>query len=95
MSIDELLIVHDEVRSLLSTKIEAEKRELQRRLQRLNALIQQAPKARRPYPKVHPKYFNPQSRSETWSGRGKQPHWIGAQVRSGKKIEELTISQTT
>jgi DNA-binding protein H-NS len=28
---------------------------------------------RRPYPKVTPKFKNPQDPSQTWSGRGKQP----------------------
>ena len=39
---------------------------------------------RRPYPKVFPKYRNPKKPAETWSGRGKQPRWLTAQLRSGK-----------
>jgi DNA-binding protein H-NS len=87
MSVDELWSLHEEVRTTLSTKLDAEKRELERRLALLNG------RARRPYPKV-PKYRNPERPSETWSGRGKQPHWVGAQLRSGKKVDELLIART-
>src|ERR1700682_2207509 len=94
MSIDELWILHEEIRAILSTKLEAEKHELERRLAQINGRIEHKQKARRPYPKVHPKYRNPERPSETWSGRGKQPHWVGAQLRSGKKVDELLIAQT-
>ena len=94
MSLDELWSLHEEIRGILSTKLDAEKRELERRLARLNGRIEHKPKARRPYPKVHPKYRNPERPSETWSGRGKQPRWVGAQLGSGKKVDELLISRT-
>jgi DNA-binding protein H-NS len=94
MSIDELWSLHEEIRSILSTRLDAERRELERRLAQLKARIENKPKARRPYPKVHAKYRNPERPSETWSGRGKQPRWVGAQLRSGKKVDELLIAQT-
>jgi len=93
MSVDELWNLHEEIRSMLFAKLDAEKRELERRLVQLNERIEKKPKARRPYPKVHPKYRNPESPSETWSGRGKQPRWVGAQLRSGRKVDELLIAQ--
>jgi hypothetical protein len=46
---------------------------------------------RRPYPKVLPKYRNPKNPAETWSGRGKQPRWLAAQLRSGKKVDDFLI----
>jgi DNA-binding protein H-NS len=94
MSIDQLWDLREEIVALLSTKIDAEKRELERRLARLQGMTEHKPTARRPYPKVHPKYRNPERPSETWSGRGKRPHWVGAQLRSGKKFDELLIAQT-
>jgi DNA-binding protein H-NS len=95
MSVDQLWNLHEEICAILSTKIKAEKQELERRLARLQgALIENNPNARRPYPKVYPKYRNPERPSETWSGRGKQPHWVSAQLRSGKKVGELLIAQT-
>ena len=94
MSVDELWSLHEEVRTILSTKLDGEKRELERRMALLNGRNENRPKARRPYPKVHPKYRNPERPSETWSGRGKQPHWVGAQLRSGKKVDEFLIART-
>jgi DNA-binding protein H-NS len=94
MSVDQLWTLHEETCAILSTKMEAEKQELERRLAQLRGRpIENESKARRPYPKVHPKYRNPERPSETWSGRGKQPHWVGAQIRSGKKVDELLIAQ--
>ena len=94
MSVDELWGLYEVVRRTLSTKLDAERRELERRLALLNGRDANRPKARRPYPKVHPKYRNPERPSETWSGRGKQPHWVGAQLRSGKKVDDLLIART-
>ena len=93
MSVDELWILHEKLRAILSMKLDAEKHELERRLAQLNGRIEHKQEARRPYPKVHPKYRNPERPSETWSGRGKQPHWVGAQLRTGKKIDDLLISR--
>jgi DNA-binding protein H-NS len=93
MPVDELWSLHEEIRSILSTKLDAEMKMLERRLALLNGSTGPKQKARRPYPRVHPKYRNPQRPSETWSGRGKQPHWIEAQLRSGKKVDDLLISR--
>src|SRR5690606_4129717 len=37
--------------------------------------------------KVAPKYRNPAKPAETWTGRGKQPRWMAALVKKGKKPE--------
>jgi DNA-binding protein H-NS len=90
MSADELWILHEKIRAILSTKLDGEKQELERRLAQLSGRNE---RARRPYPKVYPKYRNPERPSETWSGRGKQPHWVGAHLRSGRKVDDLLISR--
>ncbi len=41
--------------------------------------------------KVKPKYRNPANKSETWAGRGKQPRWLVAAIKSGKKIQDFAI----
>jgi DNA-binding protein H-NS len=91
MSINELWIMHEKIRAILSTKLGAEKHQLERRLAQLNG---QSDKQRRPYPKVLQKYQNPERPSETWSGRGKQPHWVGTQLSKGKKVGDLLVSRT-
>ena len=40
---------------------------------------------------VAPKYRNPASPTETWSGRGKYPRWLGALLAQGKKLEDFKI----
>jgi DNA-binding protein H-NS len=94
MSGDELWSLYEEVRTILSTKMDEEKRRLERCLARLNGRAEDETKARRPYPKVHPKYRNPERPSETWSGRGRQPRWVGAQLSSGKRVDDLLIART-
>ncbi len=43
--------------------------------------------------KVAPKYRNPADPAETWTGRGKQPRWLAAQVAKGKKVEDFLIKK--
>ena len=39
--------------------------------------------------KVAPKYINPDNKSETWSGRGRQPRWLVAKLAKGAKLEQF------
>ena len=94
MSADALWRLREELDAILKTKMGAERQKLERRLARLNGSVEQKQKPRRPYPKVHPKYCNPERPSETWSGRGKQPHWVEALLRSGMKVDDLMIART-
>jgi DNA-binding protein H-NS len=94
ISLDELWALHEDVSALLVKKITAEKLELELRLSQLRGKSDTKENvSRRPYPKVLPKYQNPAEPSETWSGRGKQPKWISAQLKSGKKLDDLTITR--
>ena len=102
MSLDDLWSLHEKVSAILSARIKAEKRELEKRLAVLDrgmgAVVQPDEaqigdaKQRRKYPRVLPKYRNPQT-SETWSGRGKVPRWLVAAVKSGRKIEDFRIGE--
>ncbi|MGA7810754.1 MAG: H-NS histone family protein [Bradyrhizobium sp.] len=94
MTTQALWSLHEELGAILAVKLDAEKRELERRLARLNGRVEQNQRARRPYPKVLPKYRNPERPTETWSGRGRQPRWVGALLRSGMKFDDLLIAQT-
>jgi DNA-binding protein H-NS len=102
MSFDDLWSLHEQISQILSVRITSEKRELERRLAVLNrgrdviegkedsAQINANGRARRKYPRVLPKYRNPQT-SETWSGRGKQPRWLVAAIKTGRKMEDFEI----
>ena len=87
MSTDDLWSLHVELSQLLQQRIEQEKLQLEERLTRLQTPVS----GRRPYPPVSPKYRNPDQPSETWAGRGKQPRWLVAQLRSGRRIEDFSI----
>jgi DNA-binding protein H-NS len=103
MSIDDLWALHEKVSRILSVRIASEKHELEKRLAYLNrgrdAITQGIElvagnaegKPRRKYPRVLPKYRNPSEPHETWSGRGKQPRWLVAAIRTGRKIDDFRI----
>jgi DNA-binding protein H-NS len=103
MSTDEMWQLHMEIGRLLSVKLNSEKRELEKRLARLRReselpqkeaaeVGQNGRRERRKYPRVLPKYQNPNEPSETWSGRGKQPRWLTAALKTGHSIEDFAIS---
>jgi len=89
MSTDDLWSLHVEVTRLLQQRIQAEKFELEKRLKTLEGPVS----GRRPYPPVSPQFRNPENPAETWAGRGKQPRWLSAQLRSGKRIDDFRIKK--
>jgi DNA-binding protein H-NS len=105
LSLDDLWALHEQIGKLLSSRIIAEKQQLEKRLDQLNrgksiggsnVLEPKANEAkmrrpRRNYPKDFPKYQNPAVPSETWSGRGKQPRWLVLALQSGRTIEDFEI----
>jgi DNA-binding protein H-NS len=102
MSVDEMWRLHEKIGQVLSVRLTSEKRELEKRLAQLrrenemHAVSTEAPgvsRERRKYPRVFPKYRNPNEPSETWSGRGKQPRWLVAALKTGHRIEEFMISK--
>lgn len=105
MSLDDLWSLHEEISGILSDRIKAEKHELEKRLAALGGgsavlvdsgavNLSSAEKPRRKYPRVLPKYRNPQT-AETWSGRGKRPRWLVAAMKSGKRIEDFRIGEAS
>ena len=106
MSIDEVWQLHEKIIRVLSARLTSEKRRLEKRLAQLSRengvgpqadplkqkLKKDAPVQRRKYPKVFPKYRNPNDPSETWTGRGKKPRWLTAALKAGHTIEEFVIS---
>ncbi|SRR5260221_6356040 len=94
LTTDGLWSLHESIAAKLAEKLIAEKTMLEDRLRLLrNGYIEQAVRApgRRPYPRVLPKFRNPEEPTETWAGRGKQPRWLRKQLRSGKRIDDFRI----
>ncbi|MGQ1258771.1 MULTISPECIES: H-NS family nucleoid-associated regulatory protein [Acinetobacter calcoaceticus/baumannii complex] len=40
---------------------------------------------------VEPRYRNKKNAAETWTGRGKQPRWLVAEIEKGAKLEDFLI----
>lgn len=103
MTVDELWLLYEELSQVLSVRLTSEKRELEKRLAQLQRENKtrpseamdaaSAPRERRHYPRVLPKYRNPNAPSETWSGRGKTPRWLTAALKTGHSIEEFAIRE--
>jgi DNA-binding protein H-NS len=91
MSVEQLWELHELVVADLSRKMEAERVTLENRLRRIGVVAGEGElrHSRRPYPKVFPKYRNPKNHAETWAGRGKQPRWLAAQLRTRKRVVRL------
>jgi len=100
MTVDQLWQLHEQLSRVLSVRLTTEKRALEKRLAQLRsessakaADVAPALRERRRYPRVFPKYQNPHEPSETWSGRGKQPRWLTAALKTGHTIEEFLIQR--
>jgi DNA-binding protein H-NS len=102
MPFEELWLIHEELTRILADRIIAEKQELERRFARLTEphpnrgenkppIPKTTHTTRSKYPKVLAKYRNPESPSETWSGRGKQPRWLVAALKAGHQPDEFRI----
>jgi DNA-binding protein H-NS len=94
MPLDELWRLHEKIIQLLDEKLQQEARKLQRQLDELGRKFGGPPSdipQRRPYPKVEPKFRNPEAPSDTWSGRGKQPRWMTELLVAGRELDEFRI----
>jgi DNA-binding protein H-NS len=94
MPLNDLWKLNETVMSLLASKVEAQKRELERRLEKLGYKFGGSPNdipQRRPYPKVLPKFRNPERPSEAWSGRRKQPRWVSELLAVGASLDDFRI----
>lgn len=55
----------------------------------LDDILGNAGKKRKP--KAPIKFVNPDNPTQTWSGRGRQPDWFKAAVKSGKSPESMEV----
>ena len=102
ISTNDLWLLHEQITEILSKRITSEKRELEHRLASLgnrairdgDGELKMAPKRRRKYPRVFPKYRNPSLPSQTWSGRGKKPLWLVAELKQGRRMDDFKIKKS-
>jgi DNA-binding protein H-NS len=93
LTADELYLLHLDVTAVLKKKLVARKDVLDGQLHRLHLPDRPITRSHRPYPPVRAKFRNPDQPSESWSGRGKRPRWLDAQLRSGKQIDDFRIDR--
>ena len=94
MPLDDLWGLHERIVAILDRKLQVEKRKLEGKLDELGRKFGSTPSdvpQRRPYPRVEPKFRNPADPSITWSGRGKQPHWVTELIAAGKRLDDFKI----
>ena len=96
MSIDKLSKLSEQVAAALNAKVIEERRAVQDQLSKLDRLAAGGSRGKgvrgRPRGAVAPKYRNPENPAETWAGRGLKPRWIAAALKTGKKLEDFSIS---
>jgi DNA-binding protein H-NS len=93
MPTDDLWQLYEQVDRMLAEQLTSEKQKIEQRLGQLRGKLAHSSSEgqRRPYPKVRPKYQNPDDPSQTWAGRGRTPRWISNALTAGKNIDELRI----
>jgi DNA-binding protein H-NS len=97
LSLDELWTLHERLSNILTQRMVVEKRELEQRLVQLDrgrnttTWPREGDRQRQKYLGVAPKYQNPSSPTETWSGRGKQPRWLISAIAAGGRVEDFKI----
>ncbi len=105
MAVDIKNLNHNQLNDLISKaqlrQEELRKEKIAKLRQKVDALIKAegytfedifgTPRKARRGGKVPPKYRNPANPLQTWSGRGKRPHWFNDALKAGKKEKDLAI----
>jgi DNA-binding protein H-NS len=98
MSIDKLSKLREQVDAALSAKVIEERRAVQDQLGKLERLAANGSRTNLKGGRggvrgaVAPKYRNPADPAETWAGRGLKPRWLAAALKTGKKLEDFSIT---
>jgi DNA-binding protein H-NS len=96
MSLDKLSKLREQVDAILSAKVTEERRAVQEQLSKLDRVAAGGIRGKgvrgAQRGAVAPKYRNPENPAETWAGRGLKPRWLAAALKTGKKLEEFSIT---
>jgi DNA-binding protein H-NS len=94
MPTGELESLRAEVEAMIATKVAERREEVQSQLSKLLEINGSGNGGRRGHAKtriVAAKYRNPKNADEVWSGRGRMPLWLGAEIKAGKDREDFLI----
>jgi DNA-binding protein H-NS len=96
MSLDQLSKLKEQVAAALNAKVVEERRAVQDQLSKLDRLAAGGSRGKGGRGgmrgAVAPKYRNPDNPAETWAGRGLKPRWLAAALKTGKKLEDFSIT---
>jgi len=96
MSIEKLRDLKNKVEAAIHANVVGRRRELETELSELSRFEggRAGGKAGRGGPRgsVAAKYRNPEDPAETWAGRGLNPRWLTAAIKSGKKLDDFLIA---
>jgi DNA-binding protein H-NS len=96
MSLDQLSKLKEQVAAAISVKVIEERRAVQEQLSKLDRLAARGARSNGvrggTQGTVAPKYRNPDNPAETWAGRGLKPRWLAAALKTGKKLEDFSIT---
>ena len=98
LSYAELLELQARIEATLEEKRVEEKKKVRQKVAALAAeagftlkeVVGESSKDRR-HGKVAIKYRNPKDPSQTWTGRGRKPLWLAAELADGKSLEKFAI----
>ncbi|HEY6256770.1 MAG TPA: H-NS family nucleoid-associated regulatory protein [Xanthobacteraceae bacterium] len=89
-----------ELRSRIDGQLASRRSDLQKQLARLQGTSTDAPAVHRngrvsamKGVKVKPKYRDART-GDTWAGRGVQPRWLTAALKTGKKLDDFLIDKS-
>jgi DNA-binding protein H-NS len=91
MSIEKLMKLKSDVEAMLTQKVSEQRHSLQQELTKLGGYTGGKKARGSPRGAVAPKYRHPET-GETWSGRGLNPRWLTAAIKSGKSLESFAIT---
>ena len=96
MDVEALLVLRSQIDGQLATR----RHDLQKQLARLQRVSSEPPPglgngrvSAMKGVKVKPKYRDAKT-GDTWAGRGVQPRWLTAALKSGRKLEEFLIDKS-
>ncbi|WP_084788852.1 H-NS family nucleoid-associated regulatory protein [Bradyrhizobium sp. Cp5.3] len=93
MSAEALWRLYENVVLILTQRMTADRTRLDQRLQKIRA-TDKLVRPSRSHKFVPPRYRNPKNNAKTWSGRGKLPRWLSAQLRAGRKLADFLVDQS-
>jgi DNA-binding protein H-NS len=83
-----------EVEAMIASKVAERREELQSQLSKLLEIGGSGSSNRSGRGRtriVAAKYRNPKNADEVWSGRGRMPLWLGAEIKAGKDREDFLV----